>query len=60
MSKMSILKLKYSEKKRERGEIYIYIYRDKKSTFDIKTRLRVFLVRFVTTPSGTLSVGFNS
>jgi hypothetical protein len=39
MSKMSILKLKYSEKKREREEIYIYIYRDKKSTFDIKHHL---------------------
>jgi hypothetical protein len=45
MSKMSILKLKYSEKKKREREIYIYIYREQKSTFDIKARLRVFLVQ---------------
>jgi hypothetical protein len=39
MSKMSILKLKYSGKKKREREIYIYIYGDKFSTFDITAHL---------------------
>ena len=39
MSKMSILKLKYSGKKKREREIYIYIYGGKKSTFDITAHL---------------------